>query len=77
MPTWRSSSTALAQRLAALSPSMEAEALGDLLADAHDRVEMARRILEDHADAPAAHLLHLLFAERCDVACRQGRRGRR
>ena len=47
---------------------MEHEAFGDLLSDAHDRIEMARRILEDHADAPAAHLLHLLFAQRGNVS---------
>ena len=30
----------------------------DLLGDAHDRVERGHRLLEDHADLPAAHILH-------------------
>ena len=33
-----------------------ADALGDLVADPHHRVEMAGRVLEDHADLAAAHL---------------------
>ncbi len=38
---------------------VEAQALGDLVADAHDRVEMAGGILEDHADLAAANGEHL------------------
>ena len=38
---------------------VEAQALGDLVADAHDGVEVAGRVLEDHADLAAAHREHL------------------
>ena len=36
---------------------MQAQRLGDLLADAMDRVERAGGVLENHRDAPAAHVI--------------------
>ena len=33
--------------------------LGDLVADAHDRVQRRHRLLKDHADAGAANVAHL------------------
>ena len=44
-------------------PLVIADTFGDLVADPHDRVEMAGRVLEDHADLAAAHLQHLGVAD--------------
>ena len=54
MPTWSSSSTARVPRGAAAHAELDAQRLGDLLADREDGVQAARRVLEDHRDlAPA------------------------
>ncbi|KWV86814.1 hypothetical protein PFLmoz3_03551 [Pseudomonas fluorescens] len=37
---------------------VQADALGDLLTDAHQRVQVAAGVLEDHAQLPAAHGTH-------------------
>ena len=37
---------------------MQPHRLGDLVADPHHRVQMRRRVLEDHPDPAAAHLAH-------------------
>ena len=42
---------------------MQHERLGDLRADAVQRIERRHRLLEDHGDAIAAQLLHRLFGE--------------
>ena len=42
--------------------------LGDLVADGHGRVQGGQRVLEDHADALAADLLHRLVVEGHEVA---------
>ena len=42
---------------------MQHQRLGDLRADAMQRVERRHRLLEDHGDAVAAQLPHRLFAE--------------
>ena len=58
-------------RAARLGPRREAvhdQRLGDVLADAHDRVERGHRLLEHEADAGAAHLPHLLFGQRQQIA---------
>ena len=52
----------------ASEPLVEADALGDLVADPHHRVEMAGRVLEDHADLAAAHREHLGFRRGRQVA---------
>ena len=46
---------------------MKANAFGDLLADLHDGIEMARRVLEDHADLAAANLQHLGTVNACEI----------
>ena len=38
---------------------VKAHAFGDLVADAHDGIEVRARVLEDHADLDPAHLAHL------------------
>ena len=48
-------------RLLAVDAAMNADTFGDLVADAHQRVEMAGRILEDHADVATAHSADLGF----------------
>ena len=48
--------------------TMGAQRLGDLLADGEHRIERAHRLLEDHADLPAAHLTHLARADRQQIA---------
>ncbi len=50
-------------RLLLADAAMGTKRLADLVADGEYRVERAHRLLEDHADLPAAHATH--------VACRQ------
>ena len=40
---------------------MRADRLADLVADREQRVQRGHRVLQDHRDPPAAHLLHLLI----------------
>src|ERR1700759_4606883 len=47
---------------------MGAQGLGDLLADREHRIERAHRLLEDHADAPAADPAHLARADLQEIA---------
>lgn len=47
---------------------MITDALGNLIADPHHRIEMARRVLEDHADLAAADVEHLGIADGSQVA---------
>ena len=54
----RSHSIALARAAAPRSAVWRLDRLDDLLADAHHRVQAGRRLLEDHADAAAAHRAH-------------------
>ena len=49
----------LGARLRARQPAVHDQAFGDLHADALRRIERRHRLLEDHADAPAAHCAHL------------------
>ena len=53
--------------LAAVHAAMEAQRLGDLLADGEDRVERRHRLLEDHGDAIAAECGDLARAERGEL----------
>ena len=55
-------------RLLLAHAAMGAQRLGDLLADGEHRIERAHRLLEDHADLPAAHLAHLARADRQQIA---------
>ncbi len=50
MPTRRISSTRPLGGLRPVHAEVHLGPLGDLLADAHDRVERAHRLLEDHRD---------------------------
>ncbi len=56
---------------------MRLEHLGDLVADPHHRVERGHRLLEDHADLAAAHVLHRGLVEREQVAPVEPDRARR
>ena len=58
----------LAPRLRAPEPAVPHDRLGDLVARLEDRVEARHRLLEDHRDLVAAHLLHLAFRQREEVA---------
>ena len=49
-------------------PAMDSQHLADLVADVHDRVERRRRLLEDHGDAVAAELAHLVVGQLQQVA---------
>jgi hypothetical protein len=42
---------------------MESQNLDDLILDAHGRVEAGHGLLENHANAVAANLLHLFLVE--------------
>ena len=64
MLTERSSVTARDLRLAAAHLEVQAQRLGDLLADRHDRVERADRVLEDHRRCRRRRAAHLLVVER-------------
>ena len=55
-------------RLALARSLVDANRLGDLLADGVHRVERRHRLLEDHRDLVAADALHLAVAERHEVA---------
>jgi hypothetical protein len=46
---------------------MRLDGLDDLVAHAHHRVQAGGRLLEDHADAPAAHRAHLGLGQGVDV----------
>ena len=65
----------MAQQLDRLRPggrlreaAMQPERLGDLRADAMQRVERGHRLLEDHRDAVAANLAHLGLVEPDEIA---------
>src|SRR5207245_10200883 len=45
---------------AAAKPAVQAQRLGDLLTDGEGGVQRGHRVLEDHRDAPAAELAHLV-----------------
>ena len=47
---------------------MRLEHLGDLVADPHQRIERRHRLLENHRDPAAAHVLHVAFGEAEKVA---------
>ena len=57
----------LLARRAPIGARMDAERLGDLLADAQERVEARHRLLEDHGDAVASDLTHRPLVERGEV----------
>src|SRR5690606_28195558 len=50
------------ERLAVLAGVLIADRLDQLIADGEDGIERSLRILQDHRDAPAADLAHLLLA---------------
>jgi len=65
----------LAEQFHGLGPGLlprlllvEEDRLGDLVADAHDRVEAGHRLLENHRDAVAADLAHLRRGHREQIA---------
>ena len=43
--------------------AVKAQALGDLLPDAHDRIEMACRVLKNHAHATASDSAHFALVQ--------------
>ena len=43
------------------------DGLGELAADRVERIERGQRVLEDHADAPAAHPAHVLGPQIVDA----------
>ena len=51
----------------ALGDAVHLERFGDLLADAHQRVEVRHGVLRDESDAHAADRLHVAFTERGEV----------
>ena len=53
----------LGARRVAAQLGVRLDRLDDLVADAHHRVQAGRRLLEDHADAPAAHGAHLRLGQ--------------
>ena len=57
--------------------AVQSDALGDLLADGHGRVERRHRVLEDQAHLVAPHLAHLLLAQGGQVTAQQGDLARR
>ena len=50
-------------RVILAQPTMQHQRLGDLRADAMERIERRHRLLEDHGDAVAAQTSHRLFPE--------------
>jgi hypothetical protein len=58
-------------RLAPAHAAMLDQRLGDLEAHLQDRVERCHRLLEDHADAVAAHRLRLGRARLPSCRCRR------
>ena len=57
-----------AERRLPVEPLVQGQGLADLAADVQDRVQRSHRLLEDHRDVVAAHVAHLGFAEREQVA---------
>ena len=57
-------------------PVVVADALGDLVADAHHRIQVARRVLEDHADGAAAHGAQVRLGRPSSVRARRASPGR-
>ena len=53
----------LLNRLCLSAFFMQANDLGNLFADAHDRVQRRHRVLKDHGDIFAADFAHLLFLQ--------------
>ena len=68
MRTASSSSTAVCHRLAAAGAAVDDERFRDLVADGEDRVERRHRLLKDERDLGAAHLAHLRFGQRQQIA---------
>src|SRR5436190_18744985 len=50
-------------RLGPCGLAVDKECFGNLIADAHDRIQGRHRFLKDERDAGAAHLSHLTFGE--------------
>ena len=46
---------------------MSQHGFGDLVADAHDRIERGHGLLEDHGDARAAKLAQLIGGQRGEM----------
>ena len=67
MPTARSIAMLARSRRSVAQPAMQAQYLGDLEADGERRVEARHRLLEDHADAIAAHGAHRAVGERRQI----------
>ena len=64
-------------RRALRNVGVRADRFDDLVADAIERVEAGERVLEHHADAPAAHLAHLLGGQLVDALGRSAAPRRR
>ena len=71
MPASCSSAMARSRASALRHVGVRADGLDDLVADAIERVEAGERVLEHHADAPAAHLAHLLGGSVVDALAAQ------
>ena len=71
MPTSARSSIARLRAAAAERGSVGPDRLDELLADPVERVQAGQRVLEDHADALAAHLPHLLGRQVVDALARE------
>ena len=72
MPTSENSSST---RLRAASPEtvgVQLDRLAHLVADGGHRIEARHRLLEDHADAGAAHRAHLRHGQREQIAAFEG-----
>ena len=72
MPTSCSRAMARSRACALGDVGVRADRLDDLVADAVERVEAGERVLEHHADAPAADLAHLARRAGCRCAGRRG-----
>ena len=60
-----------AHRLLAVPAAVDAQRLGDLVADRHGRVEGGHGVLEDDRDLVAADLAHVVVVERDDLLAAQ------
>ena len=74
--TRSSSLTASAPRRRLGQAAMQAQRLGDLGADALQRIERAHRLLKHHGDAVAADLAHLGFGQAGEIAAGEAQRAR-
>ena len=76
MPTASSRSTARLRAAAAARSRMSRQHLADLQAHRQHRIEAGSRLLKDHRHVAAAHLAHLGFRHRQQLATRQAHAAR-